>query len=95
MFKKIKAIINLPDIFQKGKLVASPEAWKRGQIGVGVVAGLLGGIIATSRTFGWDISLTDEQIVDIGSAIVAIVGLFWTPAVTVATTDKLGAKTSD
>ena len=38
MFKKIKALIDLPGIFQKGKVVANPEAWKKGQITAGVVA---------------------------------------------------------
>lgn len=92
MFKKIKALIDLPGIFQKGKMVANPEAWKKGQITAGVVAGLLGAIVTTARAFGYDLPLTDDQILTIGSAVVAVAGLFWTPAVTVISTDKIGVK---
>lgn len=90
MFDKTKAIINIPEIFRKGKLVANPIAWKTGQITVGIMSGLLGSVVVACRAFGYEIPLTDDQIINIGSSIVAIVGLLWTPTVTVATTEKLG-----
>lgn len=90
MFDKAKALINLPEIFHRGKLVANPIAWKTGQITVGIISGLLGSVIVACRAFGYDIPLSDEDVVNIGAAAVAIAGLVWTPAVTVSTTDKLG-----
>lgn len=90
MFKKIKALIDLPGVLRQGKMVANPEAWKKGQITAGVIAGLLGAIITGCRAFGYDLPLTDDQILSIGSAVVAVVGLFWTPTATVVSTDKLG-----
>lgn len=90
MFKKIKALIDLPSVFKQGKMVANPEAWKKGQITAGVIAGLLGAIVTGCRAFGYDLPLTDDQILSIGSAVVAVVGLFWTPTATVVSTDKLG-----
>lgn len=90
MFNRIKAIINLPEIFKQGQMVSNPEAWKKGQITAGVLAGFIGAIITTARAFGYDLPLTDEEILTIGSAVVTVTGLFWTPAVTIATTDKIG-----
>lgn len=90
MFNRIKAIINLPEIFKQGKMVSNPEAWKKGQITAGVLAGFIGAIVTAARAFGYDLPLTDEEILTIGSAVVTVTGLFWTPAVTVATTDKIG-----
>lgn len=90
MFNKVKALVSLPDVLRQGKMVANPEAWKKGQITGGIIAGLIGSIIATAKMFGYELPLSDEQILSIGSAVVAISGLFYTPIVTVATTDKIG-----
>lgn len=90
MFNKVRAIISLPDILRQGKMVANPEAWKKGQITGGIIAGLIGSIIAIAKTFGYELPLSDEQILSIGSGIVAISGLFYTPIVTIASTDKVG-----
>lgn len=95
MFEKAKAIIDIPEILQKGKMVANPTAWKTGQITAGVVSGLLGSIVVACKAFGYEIPLSDDQIITIGGAITAVVGLFWTPVVTIGTTDKLGLKKSD
>ena len=97
MFNKVRALISLPDVLKQGKMVANPESWKRGQVTGGIVAGLLGSIIAIAKTFGYELPLSDDQLLSIGSAVVAICGLFYTPIVTVATTDKIGIqdKTSD
>lgn len=94
MFNKIKALIDLPGVFKQGKMVANPEAWKKGQITAGVIAGLLGAIVTGCRAFGYDLPLSDDQILTIGSAVVAIGGLFWTPTVTVVSTKKVGIKST-
>lgn len=97
MFNKVKALVSLPDVLRQGKMVANPEAWKRGQVTGGVVAGLLGSVIAIAKLLGYELPLSDDQLLSIGSAVVAVCGLFYTPIVTVATTDKIGLpdKTSD
>lgn len=86
MFEKLRAFYS---VFQAGKVVANPAAWKRGQMTGGLVAGLLGALIAFAKVFGYDIPLSDEQLLQIGGAAVAVFGLFNAGA-TVATTDKLG-----
>ncbi len=90
MFQKVKALIDLPSVLQKGKMVSNPEAWKKGQVTAGVLAGLMGSAITIARAFGYDLPLTDDQLLTIGSAVVAVTGLFWTPAVTLATSEKVG-----
>jgi hypothetical protein len=77
-------------VLRKGSQVANPSAWKTGQITGSVLAGLLGAIVALAKVYGYELPLTDEQLLAIGSAIVAIVGLFISPAVTVASTEKVG-----
>lgn len=82
-------------VLRKGKCVANPAAWKAGQITGSVVAGLLGALVALAKVYGYELPLNDDQLLAIGSAIVAIVGLFITPAVTVASTEKVGLPTND
>jgi hypothetical protein len=76
-------------VLRKGKAVANPSAWKAGQVTGSVVAGLLASIVVLAKAFGYELPLTDEEILAIGSSIVAIVGLFISPALTVATTEKI------
>lgn len=90
MINKVKALFSLPDVLKQGKMIANPEAWKRGQVTGGIVAGLIGSLIGFAKIFGYELPLSDDQILSIGSGIVAIMGLFYTPIVTVATTDKIG-----
>lgn len=77
-------------VLRKGHAVANPAAWKAGQITGSVVAGLLAAAVALAKAFGYELPLSDEELLAIGSAIVAIVGLFISPAVTVASSDKVG-----
>jgi NO-binding membrane sensor protein with MHYT domain len=90
MFNRVKALFSIPDVLKQGKMVANPESWKKGQVTGGVVAGLLGSLIAISKVFGYELPLSDDQLLSIGSGVVAICGLFYTPIVTVATTEKIG-----
>jgi hypothetical protein len=84
---KLLAALN---VFRKGKVVANPTAWKTGQITGSVLAGLLAAIVAGAKTFGYDLPVSDDQLLAIGSGVVAVVGLFLNPAVTVASSDKVG-----
>jgi hypothetical protein len=88
----MRKLLALFDVFKKGKMVANPVAWKAGQITGSIVAGLLASIVALAKVFGYELPITDDQILAIGSAIVAIVGLFISPAITVASTDKIGVQ---
>jgi high-affinity Fe2+/Pb2+ permease len=77
-------------VLRKGHVVANPAAWKAGQITGSVVAGALAAVVALAKVYGYELPLSDEELLAIGSAIVAIVGLFISPAVTVASSDKVG-----
>jgi len=87
MMKKLLAFFS---VLKKGRQVANPAAWKAGQITGSVLAGLLGAVVALAKVYGYELPLNDEQLLAIGSAIVAIVGLFLSPAITVASTEKVG-----
>jgi predicted lipid-binding transport protein (Tim44 family) len=89
MFEKLK---DLYAVFRTGEMVANPTAWKKGQMTGGLVAGLLGALVALAKAFGHEIPLTDEQLLQIGGAVVAIFGVFNAGA-TVVSTDKLGLST--
>jgi hypothetical protein len=77
-------------VYRKGNVVANPTAWKTGQITGSILAGFFGALIALAKTFGYDLPLTDEQLLSIGGAIVAIVGLFLNPTATIVSSDKVG-----
>lgn len=86
----MRKLLALLDVFRKGKMVANPVAWKTGQITGSIIAGLLASLIALAKVFGYELPITDDQVIAIGSAVIAIVGLFISPAITVASTDKIG-----
>uniref|UniRef100_A0A6C0JYC7 Holin n=1 Tax=viral metagenome TaxID=1070528 RepID=A0A6C0JYC7_9ZZZZ len=90
MFNKIRAVISLPEVFQQGKMLTDAAAWKRGNIAVSMVTGFLASIVAIAKLFGYELPLTDDQIVTIGGAIFAVTGMFLHPTLEVATTEKLG-----
>ena len=77
-------------MYRKGECCVHAAAWKNGQITGSIVAGLLAAIVAASKAFGIDLPISDEQLVTIGGAIVAIVGMFINPAITTATSTKVG-----
>jgi len=77
-------------VYRKGNVVANPTAWKNGQVTASVVAGLLGALVALAKTFGYSLPISDDQLLTIGGAIVAIAGLFLNPTATVVSSDKVG-----
>jgi len=77
-------------VYRKGNVVANPTAWKNGQVTASVVAGLLGALVALAKTFGYSLPLSDDQLLTIGGAIVAIAGLFLNPTATVVSSEKVG-----
>ena len=84
---KLWALFN---VYRKGECCIHAAAWKNGQITGSIVAGLLAALVAASKAFGFDLPITDEQLLSIGSAIVAVVGVFINPAITAATSAKVG-----
>ena len=83
-------LLALLSVYRKGECCVHATAWKNGQITGSIVAGLLAAIIALAKTFGYDLPISDSQLLTIGGAIVAIVGLFINPAITTATSSKVG-----
>ena len=86
MIDKIKALFA---VFKTGEMVANPLAWKKKQITGGLIAGFLGAVVALSKAFGYDIPLDDDQLLQIGGAVIAVFGLF-NGAATVVSTTSLG-----
>ena len=84
---KLLAALN---VFRKGQVVANPTAWKTGQITGSIFAGLLAAVVAGAKAFGYELPVSDDQLLAIGSGIVAVVGLFLNPAATVVSSDKVG-----
>ena len=78
------------NVFRKGQVVANPTAWKTGQITGSILAGLLAAVVAGAKAFGYELPVSDDQLLAIGSGIVAVVGLFLNPAATVVSSDKVG-----
>ena len=77
-------------VFRKGAVVADPAAWKNGQITVAVLTGFIGSLVALAKTFGYSLPLSDADLASIAGAVLAVTGLFIHPAVTVASSDKVG-----
>lgn len=78
------------NVFRKGQVVANPTAWKTGQITGSILAGVLAAIVAGAKAFGYELPVSDDQLLAIGSGVVAVVGLFLNPAATVVSSDKVG-----
>lgn len=78
------------DVLKKGSSVANPEAWKRGQITADVLAAFLVSIAAFGKALGIPQAILDfatpEVLLGVATFIVGVVS----PALTVATTKKIG-----
>ena len=78
----LKAIPALLQVFQKGKEVANPGAWKNAQI----VAGLLTAILSVLAAFGYDFGIGQSDILLIAGGVVGVGGAI----ITVITSQKVG-----
>lgn len=76
-------------VFQAGQSVADPVLWKSRQITGSAIAMLLASLVALAKVFGYEIPISDEALLQIGGAIIAVLGLF-NSGITVASTDKIG-----
>ncbi len=86
MFEKLKAFYG---VFRAGQSVADPAAWKRGQITASMIAAVIGALLTVGRIYGISLSITDDQLVQMGGVVLAVYGLL-NGGVTVASTDKIG-----
>lgn len=71
MFAKIKAGLEL---FQKGKAVANPEAWKNRTITANMLAAFMMAVVALAAAFGYDVKVGMEDAEAIAAAVIAVFG---------------------
>jgi hypothetical protein len=93
MIKKMTASVGL---LQKGKRVANPEAWKKGQVSVEALSGFLAACLTAYVVFtGGSVEVGGEELDTISTALITIVpavtGL-WGAISTVITTNKIGVQ---
>ena len=86
MFEKLKDFYAL---FTAGQSVENAIRLKKTQIYGGAFAGFLGALVVLAKVFGYDLPITDEQLVQLGGACATLFGMYNAGA-TVASTDKLG-----
>lgn len=83
MLDKIKAIFA---VFQAGKSVSDPTAWKGRQITVNMLVALIVAVAHLSKVLGYDLQLDTETINGIAVGVLAIVN--W--LLTLSTSKKVG-----
>ena len=60
-------------VFQRGKAVANPGAWKSYAMSVQLLVGLFTAVIALLRANGYDLPVTDETLTQLATGVVALV----------------------
>ena len=88
MIEKIKALFA---VFKTGEMVADPKLWKLGQIGAGALAAFLIAVVSAARMFGYDLHISDEDLLKVAGGVIALLSAFQ-PIATVVSTDKLGLR---
>jgi hypothetical protein len=77
-------------LFQKGKEVANPEAWKKLQVEANLAA-LIIALLSVASSFGYDVPVSEETVKALSTGIVAAYALF-NSVLTVITTARIGFK---
>lgn len=72
-----------------GSELANVEAWKAGLIRSGAVVGFLSALVAFARLFGFEIPVTDAQLGDIATGVLAV-GSVIVSLLTAATSKRAG-----
>jgi len=80
---KLWAILNL---FRRGAAVADPAAWKNGQITVNALVLLLGALVATARSLGYDLPISDTTLAQLAAGLLGLVNSL----LTVTTSKTIG-----
>jgi hypothetical protein len=87
MLAKMKA---LWEVFQAGKSVSDPKAWKLHQVSANAIAALLFAIVQLGKAFGYDFGIDMQTCADIAIGVLAIANVGFT----VATTKHIGLPSS-
>lgn len=82
---KLRAVLG---VFEAGKVVANPKAWKRGQITTTAIVSLLWAGVSTANAFGNPLPV-DKDLIDLLAVGILGVGNW---IVTVVSTDKIGIR---
>lgn len=83
MFSKMKA---LWAVFQAGKSVANPKAWKMHQVSITMLAGLFIAIVQLAKAFGYEVPVDNETVTAISGGIIAAANV----VITIVSSDKIG-----
>ena len=67
--EKLWALLSL---FRKGNAVADPELWKNGGITAATITGLLYAIIATAKSFGYEIPINESDVGGIAIGVLSV-----------------------
>ena len=59
-------------VFQKGKAVANPAAWKSSAQAISMLVGLLSAIVGLLRANGYDLQISDETLSQLASGVVLL-----------------------
>ena len=59
-------------VFQRGKAVANPAAWKSSAQAISMLVGLLSAVVGLLRANGYDLPITDETLSQLASGIVLL-----------------------
>lgn len=86
MIAKAKA---LWDLMHKGRMVANPAAWKKGQIQASMIVALIWAAVHTAEAFGYGVPIGSETVDAVAVGLLALVS--W--LLTVATSEKVGLPT--
>ena len=84
--------MNWLEVFRQGQLVANPKKWKNAQMGASALSGLLLALYAVAVAKGWIPPGWETVVNSVSFAIASVVFLLFNPAVTVATSDKVGIR---
>lgn len=86
MFEKIKLAL---DVFRKGKAIENAVQTKNWTIVGSLATAFLGACVLGAKGFGYDIPLTDSDLVNLGGTVGVLCSLFFAGS-TVATSEKVG-----
>lgn len=59
-------------VFQKGKAVANPAAWKNAAQATTMLVGLLSAVVALLRANGYELPIDDETLTQLATGVVAL-----------------------
>lgn len=87
MLDKLKALYS---VFEAGKSVTNPAAWKMHQVSANMIAAFLFAIVTLLKAFGYDFGIDMQTCADISIGLLSLVNV----GLTVATTKHIGLPTS-